>query len=66
MLKDKSEQRTPLSELGEFGLIKHLTKHFTINCESTEKGVGDDAAVLEFGKKQVLLTTDLLVRRGTF
>ncbi len=61
MLKDKSEQRTSLSELGEFGLIKHLTKHFTINCESTEKGVGDDAAVLEFGKKQVLLTTDLLV-----
>ncbi|PHR73650.1 MAG: thiamine-phosphate kinase [Lutibacter sp.] len=61
MLKDKSEQRTSLSELGEFGLIKHLTKHFTINCESTEKGVGDDAAVLEFGEKQVLLTTDLLV-----
>ena len=61
MLKDKSEQRTSLSELGEFGLIKHLTKHFTINCESTEKGVGDDAAVLEFGEKQVLLTTDMLV-----
>lgn len=61
MLKDKSEQRTSLSELGEFGLIKHLTKHFTINCESTEKGVGDDAAILEFGEKQVLLTTDLLV-----
>lgn len=61
MLKDKSEQRTSLSELGEFGLIKHLTKHFAINCESTEKGVGDDAAVLEFDKKQVLLTTDLLI-----
>lgn len=61
MLKDKSEQRTSLSELGEFGLIKHLTKHFTINCESTEKGIGDDAAVLEFGEKQMLLTTDLLI-----
>ncbi|MCF6279011.1 MAG: thiamine-phosphate kinase [Flavobacteriaceae bacterium] len=61
MLKNKSEQRTSLSELGEFGLIKHLTKHFTINCESTEKGVGDDAAVLEFGNKQILLTTDLLI-----
>ena len=61
MLKDKSEQRTSISELGEFGLIKHLTKHFSINCESTMKGVGDDAAVLEFDKKQVLVTTDLLV-----
>jgi thiamine-monophosphate kinase len=61
MLKDKNEQSTSLSELGEFGLIKHLTKNFGINCESTEKGVGDDAAVLEFGDTQVLITTDLLV-----
>jgi thiamine-monophosphate kinase len=61
MLKDKNEQSTSLSELGEFGLIKHLTKNFGINCESTKKGVGDDAAVLEFGDTQVLVTTDLLV-----
>lgn len=61
MLKDKNEQRTTLSELGEFGLIKHLTKYFAINCDSTEKAVGDDAAVLEFGEEQVLVTTDLLV-----
>ncbi|AOW21349.1 thiamine-phosphate kinase [Urechidicola croceus] len=61
MLKDKNEQRTSLSELGEFGLINHLTKYFTINCESTEKAIGDDAAVLEFSGKQVLVTTDLLV-----
>lgn len=61
MLKDKNEQRTSLSELGEFGLIKHLTKYFAINCDSTEKAVGDDAAVLEFGEEQVLVTTDLLV-----
>jgi thiamine-monophosphate kinase len=61
MLKDKNEQRTSISELGEFGLIKHLTKYFKINASSTEKGIGDDAAVLEFGDKQVLVTTDLLV-----
>ena len=61
MLKDKNEQRTSLSELGEFGLIKHLTKYFAINCDSTEKAVGDDAAVLEFREEQVLVTTDLLV-----
>ncbi|MCK5816093.1 MAG: thiamine-phosphate kinase [Flavobacteriaceae bacterium] len=61
MLKDKNEERTSISDLGEFGLINHLTKYFKINCESTEKGVGDDAAVLDFTDKKVLVTTDLLV-----
>lgn len=61
MLKDKNEQRTSISELGEFGLIKHLTKYFKIQNESTEKAIGDDAAVLEFSSKQTLVTTDLLV-----
>lgn len=61
MLKNKNEQRTSISELGEFGLIKHLTKYFPVNCKSTIKGVGDDAAVLEFKNKQILVTTDLLV-----
>lgn len=61
MLQDKNEQRTSISDLGEFGLIKHITKYFKIHNESTEKGVGDDAAVLEFGDKQVLVTTDLLI-----
>lgn len=61
MLKDKNEQRTSISDLGEFALIKHLTQYFKIQNESTEKGVGDDAAVLEFKDKQILVTTDLLV-----
>lgn len=54
-------QRTEISTLGEFGLIKHLTKRFSINNTSTLKGVGDDAAVLEYKDKQVLVTTDLLL-----
>lgn len=61
MLKDKNEERTSLAELGEFGLIKHLTDAITLSHTSTIKGVGDDAAVLEFDKEQVLITTDLLV-----
>ncbi len=57
MLEDKNPQRTPLSELGEFKLIEHLTKDFTITQKSTIKGVGDDAAVLDFenGKRCLLL-----------
>ncbi len=61
MIEDKNETRTSLSELGEFGLIKHLTQNFGIQHKSTIKGVGDDAAVLEIKDKNILVTTDLLV-----
>jgi thiamine-monophosphate kinase len=61
MIEDKNQQRTPLSELGEFGLIDRLTKDFKITQSTTIKGIGDDAAVLDFKEKQVVVTTDLLV-----
>nr|WP_199080792.1 thiamine-phosphate kinase [Pedobacter sp. ASV19] len=57
----ENKERTDLAELGEFGLIKHLTEHFKIQHESSVKGIGDDAAVLSFGDKQVLISTDLLL-----
>lgn len=58
----KSENdETQISELGEFGLIEHLTKSIEIKNESTIKGIGDDAAVLYYNKKKILITTDLLV-----
>ena len=53
--------RTEISEYGEFGLIKHLTEKFKIENPSTLKGVGDDAAVLSYPFKKVLVTTDLLL-----
>ncbi|VBB47521.1 Thiamine-monophosphate kinase [uncultured Paludibacter sp.] len=52
---------TEISKYGEFGLIKHLTEKFKIQNPSTLKGVGDDAAVLDYAEKQVLVTTDLLL-----
>lgn len=52
---------TEISELGEFGLIRRLTDGLKKINESTVTGVGDDAAVLEFGDKEVLVTTDLLL-----
>ena len=61
MIEDKNQQRTALSTLGEFELIDHLTKNFKINHSSTIKGVGDDAAVLNFENKKIVVTTDLLV-----
>ncbi|WP_136480452.1 thiamine-phosphate kinase [Cognatitamlana onchidii] len=61
MIEDKNQQKTPLSDLGEFGLIEHLTKNFKIKQSSTIKGIGDDAAVLNFDSKNIVVTTDLLV-----
>lgn len=53
--------RTEISTLGEFGLIRHLTEKIEHVQPSTEKGIGDDAAVMNFGDKRVLMTTDLLL-----
>jgi thiamine-monophosphate kinase len=58
----ENKNRTELSELGEFGLIDHLTKNIKIHNEETLKGVGDDAAVIENKADEVtLVTTDMLV-----
>ncbi|MDR0844055.1 MAG: thiamine-phosphate kinase [Tannerella sp.] len=54
-------QRTEIASLGEFGLIRHLTDKITLKNESSLKGVGDDAAVLDYKEKAVLVTTDLLL-----
>lgn len=61
MLEDKTPQRTQLSQLGEFGLIDHLTKNFDVKNASTLKSIGDDAAVLDFGTKKAVVSTDLLI-----
>ena len=61
MIEEKNPQRTSLSQLGEFGLIDHLTKYFTVQQPSTVKGIGDDAAVLDFKDKKMVVSTDLLI-----
>ncbi|MGZ4118352.1 MAG: thiamine-phosphate kinase [Bacteroidia bacterium] len=57
----ENTDRTELSSLGEFGLIKHLTQFIKIKNESTIKGIGDDAAVIDYKGKQTLISTDMLV-----
>ncbi len=53
--------KTSIETLGEFGLIKHLTKDIESLNESTVYGIGDDAAILDYGEKESLVTSDLLV-----
>lgn len=55
-------KRTEISSLGEFGLIERLTKDLKTANKETVKGVGDDAAILQFtGDEEVLVTTDMLM-----
>jgi thiamine-monophosphate kinase len=62
MLENKENSKTGISELGEFGLIDHLTKHFSLKQKSSIKGVGDDAAIIEVDPKNyMVVTTDMLV-----
>lgn len=58
---ENKDNRTELSTLGEFGLIKLLAGSVKINNPETLKGIGDDAAVLENGDHVTVLSTDMLV-----
>lgn len=61
MLEDKNIPKTPIATLGEFALIEALTKNFEIKESSTQFGIGDDAAVIQHGKDETLISTDLLI-----
>jgi thiamine-monophosphate kinase len=52
---------TPLNELGEFGLIHKIQEATSLQNASTLVGIGDDAAVLEPGRSNLVVTTDMLV-----
>ena len=60
MLENKETELTPIAKLGEFGLIKHLTETFSLKNSSSEKGVGDDAAIINPEGKKVVVSTDVL------
>ena len=57
-----SEKRTEIDQLGEFGLIDQLTKNVTLNNSTTEKGIGDDAAVISVSDQDsLLISTDMML-----
>lgn len=60
-MAEKSSERTELSELGEFGLIHHLTSNYRIKNPKVIKGIGDDTAVIDTGDEYLLVTKDLLI-----
>ncbi|NOY37985.1 MAG: thiamine-phosphate kinase [Chlorobi bacterium] len=56
-----SSEGTPISEYGEFGLIRHLTGAFPLHQKGSVLGVGDDAAVIRPQQEQIVITSDLLL-----
>lgn len=60
-MQDNKAKGTDIASLGEFGLIKHLTKNIKLQHPSTKVGIGDDAAVLDYQNKRTVVTTDLLI-----
>ncbi|MGB1932749.1 MAG: thiamine-phosphate kinase, partial [Flavobacteriales bacterium] len=61
LLEDKTPNRTPLSKLGEFGLIQHISKNFELKNDTSFFGIGDDCAVIDVGQHFQLITTDMLI-----
>lgn len=62
----ENSNKTEINEFGEFGLIAHLTQAVELTQPSSVKGIGDDAAVLDFQDKQTLVSTDLLLENVHF
>ncbi len=60
-MDDNGTKRTDVNTLGEFGLIDHLTQNISLQNPSSIKGVGDDAAVLDYQNAQTLVSSDTLV-----
>jgi thiamine-monophosphate kinase len=60
-LKDMSDERSEISQLGEFGLIERIQKKFTLERPTSLTGIGDDAAVISAGEDCLLVSTDMLV-----
>ena len=56
-----NKEKTEIASLGEFGLISHLTKNIKLLDNTSVKGIGDDAAVMDFAGKKTLISTDLLL-----
>lgn len=56
----ENKETTPISKIGEFGLIDHIAKTFETTSTNVTKGIGDDAAVIDLGDRYLLITTDML------
>ncbi|MDG1098055.1 MAG: thiamine-phosphate kinase [Bacteroidia bacterium] len=62
----QNKETTPISELGEFGLINHLTQHIKTERKSTVTGVGDDASVVQIGDEYCVQSSEIFAENVDF
>jgi thiamine-monophosphate kinase len=60
-MSESESKRTSIGEYGKFGLINHLTNETRNINQSTLTGIGDDSAIIDFGEKLTLVSTDLML-----
>src|SRR5688572_18853143 len=60
-MQDDNNKRTDINQLGEFGLIDRIASNAKHKRDDTRTGIGDDAAVLDYGGQPIIVTTDLLI-----
>jgi thiamine-monophosphate kinase len=60
-MAEYNENRTPIGDLGKFGLISRLTGNAPVKNKSTISAAGDDAAVIDTGEGFTLVSTDMLL-----
>jgi hypothetical protein len=58
--RNMDDKQKEIKSLGEFGLIELLTSDIELKNKTSVVGIGDDAAVADYGNKQVVITTDIL------
>lgn len=61
MFAEENQKRTEISELGEFGLINEIQKNTKLKLDSSKIGIGDDAAVIDHGDLQTVVSTDMML-----
>ena len=62
----ENKEKTSLENLGEFGLIDHISKEFSTKQDNTVLGIGDDAAIIRNGDKLLAISTDMLIENIHF
>ena len=61
---NKDEEKKSIENLGEFGLIEHLTSTFTQELSKTVTGVGDDCAVIDRNENEyTLISKELFLEK---
>lgn len=59
-MTDDNKKLTQIGEIGKYGLIERLTKNIRIKNNSSVYGIGDDAAVIDHARENIVTSVKVL------